>query len=97
MMRKTDGSKATSDEENAEVFCENFSCILNNQNLLPCDITAFDVIRPCHEFTHLVHELSLVEVTATLYRMANVKAPGPSGITSDALKAMVWKEHLPEN
>eukprot|EP00957_Ditylum_brightwellii_P068181 5175563-Ditylum_brightwellii.AAC.1 len=24
--------------------------------------------------------------------MANGKAPGPSGITSDALKAMVWRD-----
>eukprot|EP00957_Ditylum_brightwellii_P180197 13726196-Ditylum_brightwellii.AAC.1 len=29
--------------------------------------------------------------------MANGKAPGLSGITSDALKAMVWKEHQPED
>eukprot|EP00957_Ditylum_brightwellii_P010472 793139-Ditylum_brightwellii.AAC.1 len=29
--------------------------------------------------------------------MANGKAPGPSGITSDALKAMVWREHQPDN
>eukprot|EP00957_Ditylum_brightwellii_P140850 10729250-Ditylum_brightwellii.AAC.1 len=28
--------------------------------------------------------------------MVNSKAPGPSSITSDALKAMVWKEHWPE-
>eukprot|EP00957_Ditylum_brightwellii_P132340 10091693-Ditylum_brightwellii.AAC.1 len=38
-----------------------------------------------------------MEVTATLCYMANGKAPGPSGITSDALKAMVWTEHQLEN
>eukprot|EP00957_Ditylum_brightwellii_P057460 4356472-Ditylum_brightwellii.AAC.1 len=29
--------------------------------------------------------------------MANGKAPDPTGITNDALKAMVWKEHQPED
>eukprot|EP00957_Ditylum_brightwellii_P036459 2760995-Ditylum_brightwellii.AAC.1 len=29
--------------------------------------------------------------------MVNNKAPGPPGITSDVMKAMVWKEHQPEN
>eukprot|EP00957_Ditylum_brightwellii_P023240 1754044-Ditylum_brightwellii.AAC.1 len=29
--------------------------------------------------------------------MANGKAPGPSGITSDALKSMVWTEVTPED
>eukprot|EP00957_Ditylum_brightwellii_P059099 4483326-Ditylum_brightwellii.AAC.1 len=96
-MRKADGSKATTDEENMEVFCEHFSHILNNQNLLPCDITALDLIHSCHDFTHLENEPSLTEVTTALCRMENGKAPGPSGITSDALKVMVQKEHLPEN
>eukprot|EP00957_Ditylum_brightwellii_P173011 13171991-Ditylum_brightwellii.AAC.1 len=29
--------------------------------------------------------------------MANVKAPGPSGVTSDALKAMFWTKQNPDN
>eukprot|EP00957_Ditylum_brightwellii_P135773 10355064-Ditylum_brightwellii.AAC.1 len=29
--------------------------------------------------------------------MANGKAPGPTGIASDALKALVWKEHQLED
>eukprot|EP00957_Ditylum_brightwellii_P109922 8384727-Ditylum_brightwellii.AAC.1 len=29
--------------------------------------------------------------------MANGKAPGPSGITSDALKSIVWTEATPED
>eukprot|EP00957_Ditylum_brightwellii_P157841 12014221-Ditylum_brightwellii.AAC.1 len=96
-MQKADGIKATTDEENAEVFCEHFSCIFNNQNLLPCDITMLDLIYPCHDFTHLANELSFVEVTAALHCMDNRKGPGPSSITADALKAMMWKEYQPEN
>eukprot|EP00957_Ditylum_brightwellii_P148522 11308679-Ditylum_brightwellii.AAC.2 len=29
--------------------------------------------------------------------MANGKAPGSSSVTSDALKAMIWTEHDPDN
>ena len=96
-MQKADGIKATTDEENAEVFCEHFSCIFNNQNPLPCDITMLDLIYPCHDFTHLTNESSLTEMTDALHCMEKSKAPFLSGITSDALKVMVWKEHLLEN
>eukprot|EP00957_Ditylum_brightwellii_P007600 575379-Ditylum_brightwellii.AAC.1 len=96
-MCKSDGTKATIDEENAEVFCEHFSCIFNNQNSLPCDLITLQFICPCNNFTHLANEPSLMEVTAALHCMANVKVPGPSSITSDALKVMMWKEQHPEN
>eukprot|EP00957_Ditylum_brightwellii_P171286 13038909-Ditylum_brightwellii.AAC.1 len=93
-MQTSDETKATTDEENTEVFSEHFCCIFKNQNQLPCNITTLDMIHPCHDFTHLAHKPSLMEVTATLCHMANIKAPGPSGITSNALKTMVWKEHV---
>eukprot|EP00957_Ditylum_brightwellii_P196692 14986417-Ditylum_brightwellii.AAC.1 len=38
-----------------------------------------------------------MEVIAAFCCMANCKAPGPSSINTDALKAMVWKEHQQEN
>eukprot|EP00957_Ditylum_brightwellii_P062782 4764325-Ditylum_brightwellii.AAC.1 len=66
-------------------------------NPLPCDLTGLDRIFPCNDFTHLANKPSLAEVTATLCQMANGKAPGPSSVTSDALKAMVWTEHQLEN
>eukprot|EP00957_Ditylum_brightwellii_P164701 12540171-Ditylum_brightwellii.AAC.1 len=87
-MQKPDGNKAVTDKENAEVFCEHFSHIFNNQNPLPCDLTALDLIRPCTDFTHLAAAPTLSEVTAAIHHMANGKAPGLTGITSDALKAM---------
>eukprot|EP00957_Ditylum_brightwellii_P110985 8464581-Ditylum_brightwellii.AAC.1 len=61
---------------------------INNQNPLPCNLTALDLIRPCHDFTHLAAAPTLSEVSSVIRRMANGKAPGPTGITSDALKAM---------
>eukprot|EP00957_Ditylum_brightwellii_P158059 12031714-Ditylum_brightwellii.AAC.1 len=96
-MRKPDGTKAAMDEKNAKVFCEHFSHIFNNQTPLPCNLTALELICPCNYFTHLATAPSLPEVTATLCHMANGKAPGLSDITSNALKAMVWQEHQPEN
>eukprot|EP00957_Ditylum_brightwellii_P166253 12656863-Ditylum_brightwellii.AAC.1 len=96
-IRKPDGNKAVTDKENAEVFCEHFSRIFNNQNPLPCNLAALDLIRSCNNFTHLATAPSRLEVSAAIRRMANSKAPVPSGITSDTLKAMVWKEHQPED
>eukprot|EP00957_Ditylum_brightwellii_P017965 1353307-Ditylum_brightwellii.AAC.1 len=38
-----------------------------------------------------------LDVCTALRRMANGKAPGPSGVTSDALKSMVWVEETPDD
>ena len=91
-MQKMDETKAVTDEENAEVFCEHFSKLFNNQTPLPCDLTALDLVKQHADYTHLASPPSLQEVHAALRRMANGKAPGPSGITADALKSMVWTE-----
>eukprot|EP00957_Ditylum_brightwellii_P034465 2614043-Ditylum_brightwellii.AAC.1 len=96
-MQKADGTRAITDDENAKEFCEHFSKKNYNQNPLPCDHSALDLIPPHDYFTHLAELPSLSEVRAALHRMANGKAPGPSGITSDALKSMVWTEATPED
>eukprot|EP00957_Ditylum_brightwellii_P093726 7136288-Ditylum_brightwellii.AAC.1 len=88
---------ATTDNENAEVFCQHFAKIFHNQSFLPCDDTALDLIDGCTDFTHLKDAPSLADVRAALHRMANGKAPGPSGVTSDALKAMIWTKDDPDN
>eukprot|EP00957_Ditylum_brightwellii_P071588 5443004-Ditylum_brightwellii.AAC.1 len=85
-----DGKKATTDEKNAQVFAQHFNKLFNNQLLLPCDPTALDLINQLPDFLHLAMPISPSEVCAALQRMVNRKAPGPSGITSDALKSMVW-------
>eukprot|EP00957_Ditylum_brightwellii_P142451 10853069-Ditylum_brightwellii.AAC.1 len=84
----SDGKKATTDKENAQVFAEHFNKLSNNQSPLPCNPTALDLINQLPDFLHLATPITLPEVHAALQRMANGKAPGPSGITSDALKLM---------
>eukprot|EP00957_Ditylum_brightwellii_P121412 9259022-Ditylum_brightwellii.AAC.1 len=83
-----DGKKATTDEEKAQVFAEHFNKLFNNQSPLPCDPTALDLLDQLPDFMHLPKPISIFKVRAALQRMVNGKAPGPSGITSDVLKAM---------
>eukprot|EP00957_Ditylum_brightwellii_P198035 15087766-Ditylum_brightwellii.AAC.1 len=90
-MQKADDTRAITDDENAQVFCEHFSKFFNNQNPLPCDHSALELIPPHDDFTHLAELPSLTEVRAALCRMVNGKAPRPSGITSNALKSMVGR------
>eukprot|EP00957_Ditylum_brightwellii_P171330 13042569-Ditylum_brightwellii.AAC.1 len=80
-----DGRKAKTDEENAQAFAKHFNKLFNNQLPLPCDPTTLDLIDQLPDFTRLAAPISLQEVCAALQRMANGKAAGPSGITSDAL------------
>eukprot|EP00957_Ditylum_brightwellii_P173542 13212796-Ditylum_brightwellii.AAC.1 len=58
-MRKADGTRAVTDEENAQVFCEHFSKIFNNQDPLPCNYSALSLILQHTEFTHLAELPSL--------------------------------------
>eukprot|EP00957_Ditylum_brightwellii_P044625 3383433-Ditylum_brightwellii.AAC.1 len=83
-----DGGKATTDKENVQVFEQHFKKLFNNQSPLPCNPTALDLIDQLPDFLHLATPISLSKVRAALQRMANGKAPAPSGITSDALKSM---------
>eukprot|EP00957_Ditylum_brightwellii_P091926 6999183-Ditylum_brightwellii.AAC.1 len=78
-----DGKKSKTDEENLQVFATHFDKLFNNKSPLPCDPTALDLINQVPDFTCLAAPISLLEVRAALERMANGKAPGPSGITSD--------------
>eukprot|EP00957_Ditylum_brightwellii_P192426 14649817-Ditylum_brightwellii.AAC.1 len=52
-----------------------------------------ELIDQLPNFLHITDLISLNEVRAALWRMANGKAAGPSGITSDALKLMVWQDN----
>eukprot|EP00957_Ditylum_brightwellii_P062140 4716314-Ditylum_brightwellii.AAC.1 len=85
------------DKENAQMFCEHFCIIFNNQNHLPCDHSVLSLILPNDDFTHVAKLPSITKVCAALCRMASAKAPGPSGVTSNALKSMVWMEETPDD
>eukprot|EP00957_Ditylum_brightwellii_P113898 8683063-Ditylum_brightwellii.AAC.1 len=52
-MCKADGTKAVTDKENAQVFCEHFSKLFDNQTPLPCDHSAIDLIKQHDDYTHL--------------------------------------------
>eukprot|EP00957_Ditylum_brightwellii_P179623 13683189-Ditylum_brightwellii.AAC.1 len=54
------------------LFCEHFSCIFNNQNHLPCDLTSLDLICPCTNFTHhaAVPPFLKLPLPSTAWRMA---------------------------
>eukprot|EP00957_Ditylum_brightwellii_P150829 11484681-Ditylum_brightwellii.AAC.1 len=91
-MKMGDGRKAKTDEENVQVFAKHFNKLFNNQSPLPCDPTTLDLIDQLPDFLHLANPISLHEVCVVLQRMANGKAAGPSGITSDALKSLVWRD-----
>eukprot|EP00957_Ditylum_brightwellii_P043550 3301946-Ditylum_brightwellii.AAC.1 len=83
--------KAKTDEENAQVFAKHFNKLFNNQSPLLCNPTTLDLIDQLSHFLHLANPIYLCEVCAALQRMANGKAIGPSSITSDTLKSMVWR------
>eukprot|EP00957_Ditylum_brightwellii_P090911 6922651-Ditylum_brightwellii.AAC.1 len=85
-----DGRKAKTDEENTQVFAEHFNKLFNNQSPLPCNPIALDLIDQLPDFLHLTNPIPLHEVHAALQQIANGKAACPSGITSYALKSMIF-------
>eukprot|EP00957_Ditylum_brightwellii_P051905 3936769-Ditylum_brightwellii.AAC.1 len=84
-MPMEDRRKTKTDDKNTQVFAKNFNKFFNSQSPLPCDPTTLDLIDQLPDFLHLTDPISLSEVCAALWRMANGKAAGPCGITSDAL------------
>jgi hypothetical protein len=89
-MYKEDGKKATSDEENAKIFATHFEKIFNNPSPLPCDLSILDEIENSPELSHLAEEPLPEEIRAAIKRMTNGKATGFSGLSQDALKAMIF-------
>eukprot|EP00957_Ditylum_brightwellii_P053755 4072421-Ditylum_brightwellii.AAC.1 len=60
-MWKADSTKAITNDENVQVFCEHFSKMFNNPNPLPCDHSALSLIPPHDNFTHLAKLPSITE------------------------------------
>eukprot|EP00957_Ditylum_brightwellii_P077550 5893080-Ditylum_brightwellii.AAC.1 len=95
-MTKYNGEKAKTDKESAEVFANHFSKAFNNPDPLPCDASVLPLILTQPQFSELAAPPDLEEVMDAIMRMANGKAPGPSGVTSDAFCAMFWCEPDPQ-
>eukprot|EP00957_Ditylum_brightwellii_P164529 12526466-Ditylum_brightwellii.AAC.1 len=66
-----------------------FFKVFNNPDPLPCGDTVLPLAPTCKEFTKLGTPPSYDKVRAAIMRMANGKAPGPSGVTLEALQALV--------
>eukprot|EP00957_Ditylum_brightwellii_P070457 5353364-Ditylum_brightwellii.AAC.1 len=91
-MQKKDGTEANSDQENAKVSTEHFEKLFNNTSPLPCDKTALEELFDVPEFLQLTIPPTMQEIKDALKGMANNKTPGPSHITQDTPKAMIWEE-----
>eukprot|EP00957_Ditylum_brightwellii_P071359 5424574-Ditylum_brightwellii.AAC.1 len=77
-MRKANGDRAKTDEENAEVFAGNFRKVFNNPDPPPCNDTVLPSIPSRPDFPHIGDPPSPAKVRSAIMRMANGKAPGPS-------------------
>ena len=102
-MWKSDGSKVVTGKENAQVFYEHFGNIFHHQIPLLCDhsdlllLLLLLLINQHPDFVHLANLTTISKVCTALCQMVNGKAVGPSSITSDALKSMVWTEINPDD
>eukprot|EP00957_Ditylum_brightwellii_P134416 10248159-Ditylum_brightwellii.AAC.1 len=52
-MQKETGEKATTDEENAEIFAKHFSKVFNNPNPVSYNNPTLTLVLQCDKFTFL--------------------------------------------
>jgi hypothetical protein len=79
---------AITDDENLKIiqkYCDN---LYNHQNQVAVDSTILEDIRQRPEETELGLTPTSEEVLQALQKMKNNKAPGESGVTTEALKAL---------
>eukprot|EP00978_Attheya_sp_CCMP212_P005531 scaffold12431_cov57-Attheya_sp.AAC.6 len=83
-MRKTDGSLAMSDSDNADVMGEHFTKVFNNHR--PINTSILDELKQRPIIESLGDPPTEFEFDKALRNIANGKSPGESGITPEALK-----------
>lgn len=87
-MRKIDGSLASSNEENAECFSVHFNKIFNNQHIL-CNPSVLDLIKE-REQKEIVGDMTTIdEIINAVKWIQPRKSPGPTGLTSDTIRALL--------
>jgi hypothetical protein len=79
---------ATTDDENLKVVQKYCNNLYNRQNQVTIDFTVLQDIRQRPEETELGLTPTDDEVFQALRKMKNNKAPGESGVTTEALKAL---------
>eukprot|EP00957_Ditylum_brightwellii_P145141 11054781-Ditylum_brightwellii.AAC.1 len=87
---KANGKKANMHKENAQVFAKHFTKDFNNLGPLLCDDRVLPLVPTCNEFTVLDKPPSYDELQDAMMMMANGKFPGPSCMTLNSFRAMVW-------
>ena len=85
-MKKPDGSLARNDKENAKVFQKHLTKVLNKVD--EYDPTILEEIDTIEEDPSLGLVPSTDEIKRALVKMKLDKAPGPSGITTNAFKSL---------
>ena len=94
-MRQPDGTLGINDDENANVFYEHFNKIFNNENI-NFDETVLTLLPQRNEMSSLNNPPTFEEVKDSIKQMRYRKAPGPSGLKADTIKALA-QEIICEN
>jgi len=86
-MQKPDGTFATTDKENADVFEPHYTQVYNRDDA-PVDDAPIDDIPQRNVHTQHDHPPTITELDKALAKAENDKVTGESGITARALKAL---------
>ena len=86
MMKKSDGTKCASPEENAEVFREHFNKLYDREPVF--DPTVIDLLERQPVFDGLDHPPTDDEITKATLSLKN-NAPGESGLTPQMFKSLL--------
>lgn len=86
-MKLPNGSLAANDEEDADVLAPHFHRVYNRTDA-PVDFTVLDEVEQRPTVGNIDHEPTFEELKDAIKKMRHDKAPGPSGVTSEALKAL---------
>ena len=83
---KADGEIATNDKENGQVFAEHFTKVLNLVEDSNFEPSMIDKVTKIDTVDHLASPPNCEEIKAAILRLKYEKAPGPSGIPTEAFK-----------
>ena len=86
-MKMGDGSLASNDDENADIFAPHFQRLFNRDDA-PVDYTVTNLLEKMETITETGEPPTIDEVRAAIAKMVNGKAPGEDGVTVAAIKAL---------
>jgi len=86
-MKKSNGTMALTDEENADIFGPHFKFLFNRDDA-PVDHTVLGLIIQIEAIESTGAPPTIDEVKIAIAKMINGKSPGEDGVTVAALKAL---------